>query len=142
MGTCPQSAWLLRLDGLLEHSLSIQIFHRCTIYRADHEDLIEAWAAALRYFCSSSLVAPPLGLDFVFGPTSAYVSLSGVCSQLRQNGVKAEADWGTLTPSGQGGVWQPQLGCAQIACCGGDQQEVAKDWGMPTRHAHSGGRPS
>ena len=40
--TCPQIPHLLKLDQgqLWDHSLSIQIFHRCRVYQADHRDLI------------------------------------------------------------------------------------------------------
>ena len=61
-----------------------------------------ACAAAQRDFCSSSLVTPPLGLSFGFGPTNACAPPLGVCSPLRCEGVKAGADWGTLTQAEDG----------------------------------------
>ena len=58
------------------------------------------------------LVVLPMVLSFGFGPTFVCVLPSGVCFPSRQEGMKAVTDWGTLTHSGWGRLWQPQLGCA------------------------------
>ena len=63
--------------------------------------------AAGRDFPLSSLFAQLLVFTFGFGPVSACMSPEGVCSSLRQNGVKGAADAGALAHSGrgEGGVW-------------------------------------
>ena len=91
-----------------------------------------ACAAAQRDFYFSSLVVPPLGLSFGFGPTSVFASPSGVYSPPRREGAIAVADWGSLTHSGQGGVWCPQLGCVLSASGSRDWQSVATDWDILT----------
>ena len=91
---CPQSPQLPELDRfhLWEHS-SIQIFHRCRVYQADHGDLICGMCSWQKDFCSSSLVAPPLGLSYGFSPTSACRAPTGVCS-LEHSGLP---QWGQGT---------------------------------------------
>ena len=63
--------------------------------------------AAGRDFPFSSLFAQLPGFSFGFGPASACRSPEGVCSSLRQDGVKEAADSGALAHSGlgEGGVW-------------------------------------
>ena len=56
--------------------------------------------AAGRNFPFSSLFAQLLGFSFVFGPASACRLPEGVCSLLRQDGVKGAADTGALSHSG------------------------------------------
>ena len=70
---CPQSPQLPELDcfHLREHSLSIQIFHRCRVHLADSRDLICSLYIWWKDFWSSSLVTPSLGFSFGFIPTSA-----------------------------------------------------------------------
>ena len=51
---------------------------------------------------SLSLFAQLLGFSFGFGPASACRSPEGVCSLLRQDGVKGAADSGALAHSGWG----------------------------------------
>ena len=53
------------------------------------------------------MFAQLLGFNFGFGPTSACRSPEGICSSLRQDGVKEAADSGALAHSGRGerGVW-------------------------------------
>ena len=55
-----------------------------------------------RDFPFSSLFAQLLGFSFGFGPASACRSPEGVCSSLRQDGVKGAADSGALAHSGRG----------------------------------------
>ena len=50
--------------------------------------------AAGRDFPFSSLFAQLLGFSFGFGPASVCRSPEGVCSSLRQDGIKGAADWG------------------------------------------------
>ena len=58
--------------------------------------------AAGRDFPFSSLFAQPLGFSFGFGPASACRSPEGICSLLRQEGVKGAAASGALAHSGRG----------------------------------------
>ena len=58
--------------------------------------------AAGRDFPFSSLFAQLPGFSFGFGPAFACRSPEGVCSSLRQEGVKGAADYGALTHSGRG----------------------------------------
>ena len=48
------------------------------------------------------MFAQLLGFSFGFGPASACRSPEGVCSSLRQDGVKGAADSGALAHSGGG----------------------------------------
>ena len=59
-----------------------------------------------RDFPFSSLFAQLPGFSFGFGPASACRSPEGICSSLRQDRVKGEADSGALAHSGprEGGV--------------------------------------
>ena len=61
-----------------------------------------ALEAAQRNFPLSSLFTQLLGFSFGFGLVSACRSPSGICSSLRQDGVKGAADSGALSHSGQG----------------------------------------
>ena len=58
--------------------------------------------AAGRDFPFSSLFAQLPGFSFGFGPAPACRSPEGVCSSLRQDGVKGVGDLGALAHSGQG----------------------------------------
>ena len=58
--------------------------------------------AAGRDFPFSYLFTQLLGFSFGFGPTSACRSPEGICSSLRQDGVKVAANWGALAHSGRG----------------------------------------
>ena len=53
-------------------------------------------------FTFFSLFAQLPGFSFGFGPTSACRSSEGICSSLRQDGVKGAAASGALAHSGQG----------------------------------------
>ena len=55
-----------------------------------------------RNFPFSSLFAQLLGFSFGFGPVCECRSPDGVCSSLRQDGVKGAADSGALAHSGRG----------------------------------------
>ena len=63
------------------------------------ENLSSAPEAARRNFPFSSLFEHLLGFSFGFGPASACRSPEGVCSSLRQDGVKGAADSGALAHS-------------------------------------------
>ena len=56
----------------------------------------------MRDFPFSSLFAQLLGFSCGSGPASACRSPEGICSSLRQDGVKGAADSGPLTHSGRG----------------------------------------
>ena len=58
--------------------------------------------AAGRNFPFSSLFAEPPGFSFLFGLTSVCRLPEGVCSSLRQDGVKGAAASGALAHSGRG----------------------------------------
>ena len=61
--------------------------------------------AAGRDFPFSSLFAQLPGFSFGFGPASVCRSPEGVCSSLRQDGVKGAAASGALAHSGGGRAW-------------------------------------
>ena len=58
--------------------------------------------AAERVFPFSSLFVQLLGFSFGFGPASACRSPEGICSSLKQDGVKGSAYSGALAHSAQG----------------------------------------
>ena len=58
--------------------------------------------AAGRDFPFSSLFAQLPGFSFGFGPAFAFWLPEGVCSLLRQDGVKEAGDSGSLAQSGRG----------------------------------------
>ena len=58
--------------------------------------------AAVRDFPFSSLFAQLLGFSLGFGPACACRSHEGVCSSLRQDGVKVAADWGLWLTQARG----------------------------------------
>ena len=58
--------------------------------------------AAGRNFPFSSLFAQLPGFSFGFWPASACRSPEGICSSLRQDGIKGAADMGALAHSGRG----------------------------------------
>ena len=72
------------------------------VHQVDCGDLIRAPEAAGRNFPFSSLSAQLLGFSFGCGPASACRSPEGICSLLRQDGVKGAADSGALAHSGRG----------------------------------------
>ena len=73
------------------------------VHQVDCGDLIAAPEAAGRDFPFSSLFVQLPGFSFGFGATSACRSPEGVCSSLRQDGVKGAPDSGALAHSGQWG---------------------------------------
>ena len=121
---CSQSP----LPQFWDDSLSIQVFQRCRVHQVDCGDLICCSWGWWRDFPFSSLFAQLLGLSFGFGPTSVSRSPEGICSSLRQDGVKVAADLEALAHlgRGEGGVRN-----AGRACGGRGQRDVATSWGMP-----------
>ena len=89
-------------SSIWDDSLSIQVFHRCRHIKLILELYFTAPEAAERDFPFSSLFAQLPGFSFGFGPASACRSPEGVCSSLRQDGVKGAADSGALAHSGRG----------------------------------------
>ena len=79
--------------------------------------------AAEREFPFSSLFAQLPGFSFGFGPASACRSPEGVCSLLRQDGVKGAADSWALAHSGQG---EGGVRNAGRACSGRGRHDVAQ----------------
>lgn len=86
--TCPQSLQPI----LWEQWLSIQFFHRCSVYQADCGDLIHCFCGCMERFLFLLFCHMALGLSFDFGITSACEPPSSVCSPPSQEGVKAVAD--------------------------------------------------
>ena len=66
------------------------------------------------------------GAQLCFWPHLCMCATLRLLFPTQARGVKAVTDWGTLTNSGHGGVWQPQLGCAWSACSR-NWQAVAPD---------------
>ena len=91
-------------SSIWDDSLSIQVFHCCRVHQVDCGDLISCPEAAGRNFPFSSLFAQLLRFSFGFGPASSFTSPEGICSLLRQDGVKGAADSGALSHSGRGKV--------------------------------------
>ena len=122
-GTCLQNPQLPKLAHfhLWEHSLSIQIFHRCRVYLADRGDLICTLYSWWKDFQSSSLVAPSLGFSFGFIPTSACGPPTGVWSwgcfgalgsaPVRTGCRGAMTAWivGALVAPNAQGSWRPRV---------------------------------
>ena len=98
--------------------MSIQVFYRGRYIKLIVEVYSAAPEAAGRDFPFSSLFAQLPGFSFGFGPASACRSPEGVCSSLRQDGVKEEAASGTLAHSdlGEGGVRMRCEPAAAEAC--------------------------
>ena len=84
--------------------------------------------AAGRDFPFSSLFTQLLGFSFGFGPASACRSPEGVCSLLRQDGVKGVADSGAPAHSGwgEGGEWNAGRVCGGEASMTLQQPEVRR----------------
>ena len=83
-------------SSIWDDSLSIQVFHRCRYIKLIVEVSSAAPEAAGRDFPFSSLFTQLLGFSFGFGPASACRSPEGICSSLRQDGVKGAAASGAL----------------------------------------------
>ena len=93
-------------SSIWDDSLSIQVFHRGRVHQVDCGDLIRCFWGCWEKFPFSSLFAQLLGFSFGFGPASACRSPEGICSLVRQDGVKGAAASGALGHSArrEGGV--------------------------------------
>ena len=113
-------------SSIWDDSLSIQLFHRCRVHQVDCGDFIRCSCGCWEKFPFSSLFSQLLGFSLGFGPASACRSPEGVCSSLRQDGVKGAADSGALAHSGQGegGVWS-----SVWASSGRGRHDIAPAWG-------------
>ena len=138
--TCPQSPLMLRLaqSHLWEHSLSIQIFHRCRIYQVDHGDLICSLCSCTGRFPFPffSLTAP--GAQLWFWPHLC------MCTILRPL-LPAQARW-SKSSGWLGHTYSLSLGRGNAAtvgvygnCLWGRRQA---DSFNSLGHAHSSGSPS
>ena len=89
-----------QLSPLWGYSLSIYIFHKHRVYQADQGDLICRGDSCTERlpFLFLSLTNP--GAALFFGPTSACVPPSGICSLPSWDGVKAVADWDSQADQG------------------------------------------
>ena len=102
-------------SSIWDDLLSLQVFLRCRVHHAAPE-------AAGRDFPFSSLFAQLPGFSFGFGPASACRSPEGVCSSLRQDGLKERLIrvlWLTQA-RGEGGVQN-----AGRVCSGRGRDDIA-----------------
>ena len=75
-----------------DNSLSIQVFHRCRVHQVDCGDLIRCSQGCWEKFPFLFFVCTAPGVQLWIGSASACRSPEGVCSSLRQEGVKVAAD--------------------------------------------------
>ena len=89
-----------------DDSLSIQVFQRCRVHQVDCGELIHCSQGCWERFPFLFFVRTAPGVQLWIGPASACRSPEGICSSLRQDGVKGAADSGALAHSGrrEGGV--------------------------------------
>ena len=115
-------------SSIWDDSLSIQMFHRCRVRQVDCGDLIRCSWGCWEEFPFLFFVRTAPGFYFGFGPAFACRSPEGICSLLRQDGVKGAADSGALSHSGQ---WEGGLRSAGWACSGRGLHDIAPAWGTP-----------
>ena len=121
--------------------MSIQTFHRCRVYQADHWDLICGLCSCTERFPFPFLSQTAPGAQLWFWPhlcmraTLRFLFATQVRERQKQWPIGSLSLIGALIRSGQGERRRPQLWHMQSAC-GRDQQEDATDWDV------SGGSPS
>ena len=98
------------------------------VYQVDCGDLICCSWGCWERFTFLFFVCTAPGVQLWTGPASACRSPEGICSLLRQDGVKGAADSGALAHlgRGEGGVRN-----AGQACGSRDQSDIATAWGAP-----------
>ena len=100
--------------------------HRCTVHQVDCGDLILCSWGCWEKFPFLFLVRIAPGVQLWFVPASACRSPKGVCSSLRQDGVKGAADSWTVGHSGQG---EGEVQSAERACGSRGRCDVSPAWG-------------
>ena len=113
MCTSPQSPQLLELDRFQfgEHSLSIQIFHRCRVYQTDHGDLICGLCSFMERFLFLFLNHP--------APGAQLWVLPHLCLWATHISLLPRLPWSTQVCPGKGRVWRWH-NCLGRRCPGGD----------------------
>ena len=127
--------------------MSIQVFHRCRVHQVDYGDLIRCSCGCWERFPFLFFVRTAPGVQLWIWPPSACRSPEGICSSLRQDGVKGAADPGTLAHSGwgEGGVRMPDKPawrCTGLRCTMCSPREVvpgSRDPGSGGLHRLPGG---